>query len=53
MIVVPDLSDQDTKDEIQELVFQKGKFDLNRSVLEEIQNKKFDDNRFEEMAGSK
>ncbi|MDB3995696.1 SurA N-terminal domain-containing protein [Candidatus Pelagibacter sp.] len=47
----PDLSDQDTKEEIQELVYQKGKFDLNRSVLEEIQNKKFDDNRFKEMAG--
>ena len=49
--MVPDLSDQDTKEEIRELVFQKGKFDLNRSVLEEIQNKKFDDNRFKEMAG--
>ena len=47
----PDLNDQNTKDEIQELVYQKGKFDLNRSVLEEIQNKKFDDNKFREMAG--
>ena len=47
----PDLGDQNTKDEIQELVYQKGKFDLNRSVLEEIQNKKFDDNKFREMAG--
>jgi len=46
----PDLNDQNTKDEIQELVYQKGKFDLNRSVLEEIQNKKFDDNKFREMA---
>ena len=34
------------------MVYQKGKFDLNRSVLEEIQNKKFDDNKFKEMAGS-
>ena len=48
----PDLNDQNTKEEIQELVYQKGKFDLNRSVLEEIQNKKFDDNKFKEMAGS-
>ena len=48
----PDLNDQSTKEEIQELVYQKGKFDLNRSVLEEIQNKKFDDNKFKEMAGS-
>ena len=34
------------RNEIRELVYQKGKFDLNRSVLEEIQNKKFDDNKF-------
>jgi len=47
----PDLNDQNTKDEIQELVYQKGKFDLNRSVLEDIQNKKFDDNKFKDMAG--
>jgi len=47
----PDLTDQDTKEEIRELVYQKGKFDVNRNVLEEIQNKKFDDNRFREMAG--
>ncbi|MDC0641964.1 SurA N-terminal domain-containing protein [Candidatus Pelagibacter sp.] len=47
----PDLNDQNTKDEIQELVYQKGKFDLNRSVLEDIQSKKFDDNKFKEMAG--
>ena len=47
----PDLTDQDTKEEIRELVYQKGKFDLNRSVLEEIQNKKFNDNKFREMAG--
>jgi peptidyl-prolyl cis-trans isomerase D len=47
----PDLNDQNTKDEIQELVYQKGKFDLNRSVLESIQSKKFNDNKFKEMAG--
>jgi peptidyl-prolyl cis-trans isomerase D len=47
----PDLTDQDTKEEIRELVYQKGKFDLNRSVLEEIQSKKFDNNKFKEMAG--
>ena len=47
----PDLNDQNTKEEIQELVYQKGKFDLNRSVLEDIQSKKFDDNKFKEMAG--
>ena len=47
----PDITNQDTKNEIKELAYQKEKFDLNRSVLEEIQNKKFDDNKFKEMAG--
>jgi peptidyl-prolyl cis-trans isomerase D len=47
----PDLSNLETKEEIRELAYQKGRFDLHRSVLEEIQNKKFDDNKFKEMAG--
>jgi peptidyl-prolyl cis-trans isomerase D len=47
----PDLNDQNTRDEIQELVYQKGKFDLNRGVLEDIQSKKFNDSKFKEMAG--
>jgi peptidyl-prolyl cis-trans isomerase D len=45
----PDLNDKTTKDEIKELVYQKSKFDFNRGVLEEIQNKKFDDNKFKDM----
>ena len=48
----PDITNQDTKNEIKELAYQKEKFDLNRTVLEEIQNKKFDDNKFKEMAGN-
>ena len=48
----PDLTDRNTKDEIQELVYQKSKFDFNRSVLLKIQNKKFDDNQFKEMAST-
>ena len=48
----PDLNDQNIKDEIQELVYQRGKFDLNKNILKEIQNKKFDDSKFKEMAGS-
>ena len=48
----PDINNQNTKNEIKELAYQKEKFDLNRSVLEEIQNKKFDDNKFNEMAGN-
>jgi peptidyl-prolyl cis-trans isomerase D len=47
----PDLSNLETKEEIRELAYQKGRFDLHRSVLEEIQNKKFDNNKFKEMAG--
>ena len=50
--LTPDITNQDIKNEIKELAYQKEKFDLNRSVLEEIQNKKFDDNKFKEMAGN-
>ena len=39
--------------EIVELIYQKGKFDYNREIIEEIQNKKFDNLKFEELAGSK
>ena len=45
----PDLNDQTTKNEITELVYQKGKFDLNRKILEEIQKKEFDNDKFKEM----
>ena len=48
----PDLNDKTTQDEIAELVYQKGKFDLNKSVLEEIQKKEFDNNKFAEMAAN-
>ena len=50
--LTPDITNQDIKNEIKELAYQKEKFDLNRSVLKEIQNKKFDDNKFKEMAGN-
>ena len=48
----PDLTDQTTGNEIRNLVYQKGKFDQNRSVLEEIQKKEFDNNKFLEMGSS-
>ena len=48
----PDLNDETTLDDITELVYQKGKFDLNRSVLEEIQKKEFDNNKFNKMAAN-
>ena len=46
----PSLKDQTTKEELRELVYQKGRFNLNRSVLEEIQKKEFDNSRFLKMS---
>ena len=34
----PDLNDEIVKSEIIELIYQKGKFDYNRKIIEEIQN---------------
>ena len=48
----PDLNDDVIKGEIVELIYQKGKFDYNREIIEEIQKKKFDNSKFEELAGS-
>jgi len=48
----PDLTDQITGNEIRNLIYQKGKFDQNRSVLEEIQKKEFDNNKFLEMGST-
>ncbi len=48
----PDLNDEIIKGEIVELIYQKGKFDYNREIIEEIQNKKFDNSKFEELVGS-
>ncbi len=48
----PDLSDEIIKEEIVEFIYQKGKFDYNKEIIEEIQKKKFDNSRFEELAGS-
>ena len=47
----PDLNDEIIKGEIVELIYQKGKFDYNREIIEEIQKKKFDNSKFEELAG--
>ncbi len=48
----PDLNDEIIKGEIVELIYQKGKFDYNREIIEEIQNKKFDNSKFEELSVS-
>ena len=47
----PDLNDETTINELSELIYQKGKFDFHRNILDEIQNKKFDNNKFKDMAG--
>ena len=49
----PDISDITTKNEIADLLYQKNMFDFNRGVLEEIQNKTFNDIKFNEMGGDK
>ena len=46
----PDLNDKKIKDEITELIYQKGKFDYNRKILEDIQNNKFSNTEFEELS---
>ncbi len=48
----PDLNDEIIKGEIVELIYQKGKFDYNRKIIEEIQKKEFDNSKFEELARS-
>ncbi len=47
----PDLSDKKLESEVRELVYQKGKFDFNRKIIEEIQDKKFDNAKFNELVG--
>ena len=45
----PDLNDEETKNEIMELVAQKDKFEYNRMLLEKIKNNKFDNSDFSKM----
>ncbi len=47
----PDLSDKKINSELSELVYQKGKFDFNRKIIEQIQNKKFNNSKFNELIG--
>ena len=49
----PDLNDKQIKNEVLELVFQKNKFDYNQKLLNEITNKKFNNNNFLEMGKEK
>ena len=49
----PDLNDEIVKGEIVELIYQKGKFDYNRKLIEEIQSDEFNENKFTELSSDK
>ena len=49
----PDLNDEIVKGEIVELIYQKGKFDYNRKIIEEIQSDEFNENKFRELSSDK
>ncbi len=48
----PNLNDDKTKSELAELIYQKGKFDFNRKILEEIQSKKFNNSKFKDLGNN-
>ncbi len=49
----PNLNDNQIKEEIKELIYQKEKFDFNRKLLEKINDKKFDNNEFLKLGKNK
>ena len=49
----PDLNDEIVKGEIVELIYQKGKFDYNRKIIEEIQSDEFNEIKFTELSSDK
>ena len=49
----PDINDEIVKGEIVELIYQKGKFDYNRKIIEEIQSDEFNENKFTELSSDK
>ena len=49
----PDINDQELKNEILELVFQKNKFDYNSKLISRINEKKFSDTDFQKMGNNK
>ena len=49
----PDLNDETIKGEIVEFIYQKGKFDYNRKIIEEIQSDEFNENKFTELSSDK
>ena len=49
----PNLNDEIVKSEIVELIYQKGKFDYNRKIIEEIQNDGLNESKFIELSSGK
>ena len=49
----PDLNDEVVKSEIVELIYQKGKFDYNRKIIEEIQSDGFNESEFIKLSSGK
>ena len=45
----PDIKDNETRNEIVELIYQRNKFEYNSSLLKRINNKEFSDNEFFEL----
>ena len=48
----PDLNDEEINDQITEMIYQKNKFDVNKKIIKEIDEKKFEDSRFKEIGKS-
>jgi len=49
----PNINDEIVKGEIVEFIYQKGKFDYNRKIIEEIQSDEFNDIKFTELSSGK
>ena len=45
----PDLDDKDTNNQITEMIYQKNKIDINKKIIAEIDNQKFNDSKFIEI----
>jgi len=45
----PDLNDNDINNQITEMMYQKHKVDINKEIIDEIDNQKFDDSKFLEI----
>ncbi len=46
----PDLNDEETNFQITEMIYQKDKFDKNKQIIKEIDNKDFDASKFKEIS---